>query len=398
MRRIVAGGLCFSLAGLLYLLKLSGLSWNLGIFESERPLFSSSNEPTSMSMRTGSSSKSGEYIKRAIPDISKCKYPVSSKISTFMKEPLTRYETQSYLLPEPSDKLVLTEKDLDESTIFSFIHINKAGGTLMKEEIFKSAAFRYKWDGVGFGSTIGWKQLVRGCSNPVLKGSYPADEAVACGESAQLSPCGPVGGGKCPLRLIWGTHAMGLCDLHPDKPCVMTVILREPVERMISQYNYVCVDGKEGQKKWSEEWKQMGRCPLSLLQFMQTRLSSSTFLIDHLARTADPSCGATIALQNLLHPCVRFLLLDRLSNGLERLANTWGPKIQPFMRKVLAAGTQKKNHAGYPARMRTQMDDPIIMNKVRELLKTDIDFYEQALEHYESQWDQPLQSCSNFRS
>jgi hypothetical protein len=331
-----------------------------------------------------------------------CEYPIQLNISAFFG-PLTRHGSVSYRLPRPNSRNLLSERLLEDETLFVFIHINKAGGTFVKEEIFKPAAHERKWDGVGYGTTLGWKQLMKGCNsktpvNPAAVG-YPIDEAIACGNYVPLSPCGPLGGGNCPLRLLWGTHSMGMCQLYPNKPCVMTVVLRHPVERLISQYNYVCVDGKEGQKKWLESWRLQGRCPLSLLQFLDSELTSDTFLIDHLARAADPKCGVRLAVENLLHPCVRFLLLDRLSDGLERLAKIWGPAMRPFIDKTLAMSsspTNKKNHAPYSSRMRTQMDDPIIIDKVRQRLKSDIEFYEKAVELYETQWERPLESCNDL--
>ena len=189
---------------------------------------------------------------------------------------------------------------------------------------------------------------------------------------------------------------MGMCQLYPDKPCVMAIVLRHPVERAISQYNYVCVEGKEGRKKWLESWKQENRCPLSLLQFLETDLTSRTFLMDHLTRAADPVCGVDIALKNLQHPCMRFLLLDNLGDGLARLAKVWGPAMRPYLEKAAAKSKQKVNQSNYPARIKVQMENPTILTRLRELLKMDIEFYERAIEHYEKQWETPLESCTEI--
>jgi hypothetical protein len=179
----------------------------------------------------------------------------------------------------------------------------------------------------------------------------------------------------------------------------MAVILRHPVERIISQYNYVCVEGREGQKKWLESWRQTGRCPLTLLQFLNTDLTSTSFLIDHLARAADPECGVQLALENLKHPCMRFLLLDRLTDGLQRLSKTWGPALQPHLERIANLSTSaagKKNHAPYDARTRLQMEDPAIITELKQRLKGDIEFYERAVEYYDAQWDIPLESCNEL--
>jgi hypothetical protein len=36
------------------------------------------------------------------------------------------------------------------------------------------------------------------------------------------------------------------------KPLV--TVLRDPVDRLISHYKYICLDGEEGREGWTEEW------------------------------------------------------------------------------------------------------------------------------------------------
>ena len=59
---------------------------------------------------------------------------------------------------------------------------------------------------------------------------------------------------KSSFRVVWGSMSLGLCEHFPHLPCVHMVILRDPIERAISQYNYVCVLGKEGAKIWKKDW------------------------------------------------------------------------------------------------------------------------------------------------
>ena len=174
------------------------------------------------------------------------------------------------------------------------------------------------------------------------------------------------------------------------------VVLRHPIDRLISQYNYVCVEGKEGRKKWLPSWKEKGQCPLTLLQFLDTDLTSETFLIDHLARAGDGKCGVKFAFENLSHNCVRFLLLDKLSDGLFRLSKVWGPAMQPHLFRM-SQENSKKNHSPYPERVRSQAADPKIMKELNRRLRLDIEFYEAALAYYETQWERPLLSCTDFQ-
>ena len=321
-----------------------------------------------------------------------CELPLSSNFSDFLI-PMERHGHQSFILPTPQKRQILSKRDLADNTTFVFIHVNKAGGTLIKEQVFKPVALQNSWSGAGYGSGIGWKQLLRSCESP-SQGPFPPDEALSCGHSAPLSPCGPSGSKACPLRLLWGSHAMGFCSLVPHQPCVMLIILREPVERMISQYNYVCVDAKEDKKKWLPAWKKAGRCPLSLLQFVDSNLTSKTFLVDHLTRAGDRECGFDLAVENLTRPCFRFLLLENLFDGLLKLAETWGPAIEPHLRAIARSHT-KRNHAPYHPRVTAQIENKAIMAQLHEKLKLDIAFFKKAVSMYEQQWMAPIESCNS---
>lgn len=322
-------------------------------------------------------------------DDAHCQLPVSSDFDDFLL-PARRHGSRSYLIPRERKNHLLSPEALVENTTYVFIHVNKAGGTLIKEEVFKQVALERKWNGAGFGSLVGWRQLLRPCkanSGPIAEG-----EALSCGHPAPLSACGPVGK-RCPLRLLWGSRAMGFCQLAPEHPCVMLVVLRNPVERMISQYNYVCAEAKEGKKKWSPSWRKMGRCPLTLLEFVDSNLTSTTFLIDRLTQAGDAKCGIKFALHNLKHSCLRFLLLEKLMDGVSRLARDWGSAMRPHLEAIVNQH-KKKNQSPYHHRTMFQIEDKAIMAELRSRLKLDMEFYNRAKELYEEQWTVPLESCN----
>ncbi|KAH9254095.1 hypothetical protein BASA81_007970 [Batrachochytrium salamandrivorans] len=333
--------------------------------------------------------------------------PSSSNFSLFLKPMDIKHRSSrshplAYALPPIVDDNFskgLTPAQLENETVFAFIHINKAGGTLFKYKVLHEAAKRYKWSGAGFGSVFGWQRLVQGCD----EGAYAEQQqqqqhaeldAFACGVKADLTGCGPRNGDRCPMRVVWGSQSLPLCSLFTSS-CVMSVVLRHPVERLISQYNYVCIEGSEGRKKWALAWKQKNRCPLTLLEFLARTedLTSETFLIDHLALSAGGGgCGKELALQNLFHPCMRYLLLDRLQDGLGRLAKVWGPAMQPLLDN-LAKSNAVLNSAAYSPRIQSQIANPDIMQQVTEKLKLDIALYDRAVLGYEEQWKRPLVSC-----
>lgn len=345
-----------------------------------------------------------------------CEFPTSSNIMEFRHRPLVRHGSLSYLLPRPipGTDYALNKDLLLNRVVFLFIHVNKAGGTFIKEEVFQRIANEHQWNGAGFGSLDGWNSFSKKCvpakaleqsHETVIPGwkRLSPKEAFVCGKWADLSPCGPVivpPATACPFRLMWGSHAMGLCGAYPKKPCVMLTVLRHPIKRVISQYNYLCIEGKENRKNWKPAWKEANFCPLSLLEFADSELTSQTFLIDHMARAADSKCGLVIALRNLQHPCLRFLLLDKLVDGLQRLTQELGPAFRPVLEREARDANETlysqsmKNHTPYPNRTMVQVRDAGLMKELTERYKLDVTFYEKAVELYEKQWEIPLQSCN----
>ena len=100
-------------------------------------------------------------------------------------------------------------------------------------------------------------------------------------------------------------------------------VLRQPVERLISSYNYFCLNGMEGRKKWTKDMKTAGKCRDTILEWfdrypdeyskISTLLCRSSFTTDQAA------CQYEITRQNLFHPCMKYLLATDLNDGMRRL-------------------------------------------------------------------------------
>ena len=317
----------------------------------------------------------------------------------------------------------LKKRELAHSVIFAFIHLNKAGGTTIKKEILIRSAIRNEWDGAAFGSFAAWKGLgerIRPTgiqpSTKVLLRERAANVTITekeedihrlykveplyirCGEMVSKAKLkdGWVykATKKCRLRVVWGALTMGLCDHFPGIPCVYFTVLRNPVDRAISNYNYVCIQGAENRKKWLPEWKENNYCPLTLLEFFDQGFIQPNKLIERATRSCDDACGIEIALENLKNPCMRYLLLDQWKDGLEKLRDNFGPSLRPEVERLLSSA-RHRNRSPYNDRVMNQIKDPSIIAKVKEKLALDIKFYDAAKALYEEQWAKPLVSCNH---
>jgi len=70
-------------------------------------------------------------------------------------------------------------------------------------------------------------------------------------DRVRLAYSGEGGGGR--RAWIKGQFAMGTCDL-VDAPCAYITVLRDPVDRLLSHYKYICLGGEEGREGWTPQW------------------------------------------------------------------------------------------------------------------------------------------------
>ena len=202
----------------------------------------------------------------------------------------------------------------------------------------------------------------------------------------------------CPLRFVWGNAAMGLCDHFPGMPCVYFTVLRDPLSRALSDYFYFCVDGAEGRKKWTPEMLARGECNMNPLQWFTSMRTSPFFYQERLTRSCDANCGVQAALENLMHPCVRYILLESFTDGLKRLQKAFSPAfdeaIDSFLR--MPKRVNKRGHGSNRAKLKTRVISNSTLEKLKDWLREDYIIYDEAVRRYEEQWERPIESCNEF--
>ena len=216
---------------------------------------------------------------------------------------------------------------------------------------------------------------------------------------------------------VKSSEAMGFCDF-VDAPCAYLTVLREPMERFMSYYAYICLLGAENREHWTQEWLEKGRCDADPAQFARVVAPRGFSMVDLLAPGGDATgrsgCRLAAAKRNLVSGCTRYLLLDRLDEGLERLGNA-----VPDLREFADSSSELDAEAGSLGRVSLAKQNSVngknsarealsdaqkallaryeadesIMAELREYLKEDTEVYDFAVARYDEQWDKPLATC-----
>ena len=195
-----------------------------------------------------------------------------------------------------------------------------------------------------------------------------------------------------------GALSMGACDAI-DAPCAYLTLLREPLDRYMSLYAYLCLEGGEEMTSWTEEWRaeaekyRVSGCPATPLEFMNR---VPTFL-PLLAPGASPdtTCSVEAAKRNLAAPCMRYVLLERLDDGLNKMRDRL-PDFANITTNVQRADHDDSETRLTPkrrARLDSYLSDSHMMAEIRSKLAGEFDVYKFAAENYETQWAKDFQTC-----
>ena len=113
-----------------------------------------------------------------------------------------------------------------------------------------------------------------------------------------------------------------------------------------------------------------------------------------LAPGGDPSdkCTVEAAKANLVAPCTKYLLAEKMDDGLSRL-----PWAVPDFSRVRAV--EDILNAAVPltdvkqARLDKYLKDKAMMARLREIAAADLELYNFALKNYDKQWESRVEPC-----
>ena len=289
---------------------------------------------------------------------------------------------------------------------YSFVHVPKAGGTYFKSLLHRSESRRNEKLG---GPDPRWDESVtKDWTTYPLVDMTEQSYANVMWRYVHRHPAKMFGGDgmrasyEAGYRAVSkGALSMGACD-HIDAPCAYLTVLRDPVERYMSHYSYLCLEGSEHMTGWKEAWKARSAkyaergCPADPVQFFD----QVGGFVQLFAPGANPNtrCAVEAAKRNLGSGCMRYLLLEKLDDGLARMRATLPdfPDIGAADSEFSEARRNGSNDRLTPTtrkRLEKYLGDERMMRTLRSLLANEIDVYDWAVENYERQWSGDLLTC-----
>lgn len=291
-----------------------------------------------------------------------------------------------------------------------YLHIPKSGGTYFSELIRAHLLNLREKNGLGphpepegfFFNPAAWpmhdvtEDRMRHTLKHFKEGDPP--EQMSAAGMAELRVRGQ-------REMMRGALAMGACDV-VQGTCAYITMLREPVDRLLSHYAYKCLEGQEKFSGWTQEMKDKGVCDVDPVTYFQGSESLAAS-VNVLAPRADPMswCAVETAKKNLANPCTRFLLMDRMEEGIEKLRTHYedfedfGVVPDSFRRIAHGRELEMKNGSGSrlseegKRRLEAYKANATMMDELRHLARYDTALYEYALTIYDKQWERDVHTC-----
>jgi hypothetical protein len=195
-----------------------------------------------------------------------------------------------------------------------------------------------------------------------------------------------------------GQFGMGLCEVI-HAPCVYLTVLRDPVERYLSHYKYSCLAGSEGAAQWLPEWKKLDRCPLDPIEFMDYLGPNLDWTIELAPGAKNAQERMETAKRNLDSNCLRYLILEKYDDGLDKLGATYADFF--FLNKEPAKErhNEKAKNAGHGVsegeqdRFDIYMKNQTIVDAIAARHAKMKEVYDYAVAKYEANWARAPGSC-----
>jgi len=163
-------------------------------------------------------------------------------------------------------------------------------------------------------------QFYRGAFDDAPNDWYRPGAGAAANQNSPLGMARSFHAGR--REIFKGSLAMGFCDA-VRAPCGYVTVLRDPIERLLSHHAYSCAAGAEDRAGWTAEMRLKGSCDLDPASYFE-QMGGVDVSVQLLAPRANPAsrCALEQAKRNLRRPCVRFLLQERLRDGIGKLSAT----------------------------------------------------------------------------
>lgn len=195
-----------------------------------------------------------------------------------------------------------------------------------------------------------------------------------------------------------GELGMGLCD-RVDAPCSYTAVLRNPVEQFVNQYASDCLAGSNNRAAWSAEMKAKGFCGMGLNEWFDWYQEPESGLLNFIAPgvSANKDAQFAAAIHNLDKECFRFLLAEKIDDGLDRMS------MDPDFSEIATSKMKKAAEKALSSRptlgeremklLDSQTSDAGVMTKLKERLRHERALYDHAVHTYEHKWKSRWFSC-----
>ncbi len=244
-------------------------------------------------------------------------------------------------------------------------------------------------------------QFYRGAFDDAPNDWYRPGAGAAANQNSPLGMARSFHAGR--REIFKGSLAMGFCDA-VRAPCGYLTVLRDPIERLLSHHAYSCAAGAEDRAGWTAEMRLKGSCDLDPASYFE-QMGGVDVSVQLLAPRANPAsrCALEQAKRNLRRPCVRFLLQERLRDGIGKLSATIPgfagldedpPESflnAPAMGADVGMLSTKNQVAGrlsdaQEARLERWRRDEDVMRRLRALAHREIELYDFATSEYDKQW------------